>query len=45
MDAARYSLDRHDVARIRAPNMMYEWKGHKWPVKGWRYVRRDNGTG
>ena len=21
------------------PNMMYEWKGHKWPVKGWRYSK------
>ena len=25
------------------PNMMYEWRGHASPPKGWRYSQETNG--
>jgi DNA modification methylase len=31
-----YRLDNMTSPNPR-PNLMYEWKGHKWPEKGWRY--------
>jgi len=33
-----YRLDNMTSPNPR-PNMMYEWKGHKWPEKGWRYSK------
>ncbi|MEI2726184.1 MAG: site-specific DNA-methyltransferase [Verrucomicrobiota bacterium] len=33
-----YTLDNMTSPNPR-PNMMYEWKGHKWPDKGWRYSK------
>ena len=33
-----YTLDNMTSPNPR-PNMMYEWKGHKWPHKGWRYSK------
>jgi site-specific DNA-methyltransferase (adenine-specific) len=33
-----YRLDNMTSPNPR-PNLMYEWKGHKWPEKGWRYSR------
>jgi site-specific DNA-methyltransferase (adenine-specific) len=34
----RYRLGPIDSPNPR-PNMMYEWKGFRWPEKGWRYSR------
>jgi site-specific DNA-methyltransferase (adenine-specific) len=31
-----YRLDNMTSPNPR-PNLKYEWKGHKWPEKGWRY--------
>ena len=33
-----YTLDNMTSPNPR-PNMMYEWKGHNWPHKGWRYSK------
>ena len=33
-----YRLDNMTSPNPR-PNMMYEWKGHAWPEKGWRYSK------
>jgi len=33
-----YTLDNMTSPNPR-PNMMYEWKGHIWPDKGWRYSK------
>ncbi len=33
-----YTLDNMTSPNPR-PNMMYEWKGHQWPDKGWRYSK------
>ena len=33
-----YTLDNMTSPNPR-PNMMYEWKGHMWPDKGWRYSK------
>lgn len=35
-DGRRYRLDNITSPNPR-PNMMYEWRGNKPPVKGWRY--------
>jgi DNA modification methylase len=37
-DGRRYRLDNMTSPNPR-PNMMYEWKGHASPAKGWRYSR------
>lgn len=37
-DRGRYRLDNMTSPNPR-PNMMYEWKGHRSPPKGWRYSR------
>ena len=37
-DGRIYRLDNMTSPNPR-PNMMYEWKGHKSPVMGWRYSR------
>jgi DNA modification methylase len=37
-DGRRYMLDNMTSPNPR-PNMMYEWKGHKTPEKGWRYSK------
>lgn len=37
-DGRRYLLDNMTSPNPR-PNMMYEWKGHASPEKGWRYSR------
>lgn len=37
-DGRRYRLDNMTSPSPR-PNMMYEWKGHACPAKGWRYSR------
>ena len=37
-DGRRYRLDNMTSPNPR-PNMMYEWKGHASPEKGWRYSR------
>ncbi len=37
-DGRRYMLDNMTSPNPR-PNMMYEWKGHASPDKGWRYSR------
>ena len=34
----RYQLDNTASPNPR-PNLMYEWKGFRWPAKGWRYQR------
>ena len=34
----RYTLDNMTSPNPR-PNMMYEWRGHASPAKGWRYSR------
>ena len=33
-----YRLDNMTSPNPR-PNMMYEWKGHAWPEKGWRFSK------
>jgi site-specific DNA-methyltransferase (adenine-specific) len=33
-----YTLDNMTSPNPRT-NMMYEWKGHNWPHKGWRYSK------
>lgn len=38
----RYMLDNMTSPNPR-PNMMYDWKGHKSPEKGWRYSRETMG--
>jgi DNA modification methylase len=37
-DGRRYRLDNMTSPNPR-PNMMYEWRGHASPEKGWRYSR------
>jgi DNA modification methylase len=37
-DGRKYRLDNMTSPNPR-PNMMYEWKGHASPEKGWRYSR------
>jgi hypothetical protein len=37
-DGRKYRLDNITSPNPR-PNMMYEWKGHPHPAKGWRYSR------
>lgn len=37
-DGRRYRLDNMTSPNPR-PNMMYEWKGHASPAKGWRYEK------
>lgn len=37
-DRGRYRLDNMTSPNPR-PNMMYEWLGYSYPVKGWRYQR------
>jgi site-specific DNA-methyltransferase (adenine-specific) len=37
-DGRRYMLDNMTSPNPR-PNMMYEWKGHSSPEKGWRYSK------
>lgn len=37
-DGRRYRLDNMTSPNPR-PNMMYEWKGHASPEKGWRYSK------
>ena len=37
-DGRRYRLDNMTSPNPR-PNMMYEWKGHASPPKGWRYSK------
>lgn len=37
-DGRRYRLDNMTSPNPR-PNMMYEWKGYSFPVKGWRFSR------
>ncbi|HEX5439174.1 MAG TPA: DNA methyltransferase [Gemmatimonadaceae bacterium] len=37
-DGRRFMLDNMTSPNPR-PNMMYEWKGHASPPKGWRYSR------
>lgn len=37
-DGKKYRLDNMTSPNPR-PNMMYEWKGFKWPDKGWRYSK------
>jgi site-specific DNA-methyltransferase (adenine-specific) len=37
-DGRRYRLDNMTSPNPR-PNMMYEWRGHASPLKGWRYSR------
>jgi len=37
-ERGRYRLDNMTSPNPR-PNMMYEWKGHKSPPKGWRYSK------
>jgi hypothetical protein len=38
-----YRLDNMTSPNPR-PNMMYEWKEHKWPEKGWRYSKETMET-
>lgn len=37
-DGRKYRLDNMTSPNPR-PNMMYEWKGHESPPKGWRYSK------
>ncbi len=37
-DGRKYRLDNMTSPNPR-PNMMYEWKGHQSPEKGWRYSK------